>query len=97
MWLGVCILLLFVFLLVQAAHAQPNLKDSTAVKIYVDGLNRAIDAAVVHKNISFLQQHYAADFHFIHGTGQLDSKSSWIAFVRNPLHNTCTGGTIPQQ
>ena len=71
-------------LLMQTVHAQPKLKDTTAVKIYVNSLNRAIDAAVVHKNIPFLQQHYAHDFHFTHGTGQLDSKSSWISFISKP-------------
>jgi hypothetical protein len=72
------------FFLWQHDYAQVNVNDSAAVKTYIDGLNRSLDSAVASKNIPFLQKHYADDFHFTHGTGQLDSKKSWIAFVAKP-------------
>lgn len=80
----IILLFCFFFLLCQNATAQPKLKDTAAVKRYVDSLNRSIDAAVVNKNIPFLRKHYATDFHFTHGTGQIDSKESWMNFIAKP-------------
>lgn len=42
-------------------------------------LNQAIDQAVVTKDFTFLNLHYADDFVFTHGTGTIDSKTSWLA------------------
>jgi len=55
-----------------------KLSDTTAGKIVVDSINREVDRAVVQKNISCLQKHFADDFKFTHGTGIIDNKESWI-------------------
>ncbi|MEP7323061.1 MAG: nuclear transport factor 2 family protein [Saprospiraceae bacterium] len=47
-------------------------------------LNQAIDQAVVNKDLEFLKDHYAEDFVFTHGTGLVDSKTSWINGVSKP-------------
>src|SRR5215207_3460669 len=55
-----------------------NAADTSADKMFIDSINRALDRAVVKKDIGFLQKHYANDFYFLHATGMLDSKQSWI-------------------
>lgn len=42
---------------------------------------KQIEAAVVAADISFLQKAYADDFRFKHGTGHIDSKSTWLKDV----------------
>ncbi len=42
---------------------------------------KEIEKAVVATNIAFLEKAYAEDFRFKHGTGLVDSKSSWIKAV----------------
>lgn len=42
---------------------------------------KQIEAAVVAADISFLQKAYANDFRFKHGTGHIDSKTSWLKDV----------------
>lgn len=51
------------------------------VKI-VDETNQMIDRAVVSKDIAALQKHYGDDFVFTHGTGDIDSKESWIQNIK---------------
>lgn len=64
------------------ANAQSRLsKDTTVVKQAVTTINQALDQAVVDKKSAFMQQHYAPDFYFLHGTGQVDSKKSWMNYV----------------
>jgi ketosteroid isomerase-like protein len=63
-------------------HAQKAVTDSFQVKLLVDSINRGIDNAVVKKDLSYLQQHYADDFRFFHATGVIDSKSSWLNSVK---------------
>jgi ketosteroid isomerase-like protein len=46
--------------------------------------NDQIDAAVVRKNIKVLENLYADDFVFTHGTGHVDNKTSWLKGVQNP-------------
>jgi hypothetical protein len=58
--------------------------DTTVIKIVVDSINREVDRAVVGKNISYLQKHFATDFKFTHGTGMLDNKESWIGKAQSP-------------
>jgi ketosteroid isomerase-like protein len=48
----------------------------------VDGINRALDRAVVSQDIPFLKRHYGDDFVFTHGTGQVDSKESWVNAIK---------------
>ena len=55
--------------------------DTATVKAQIDSINRLLDRSVVNKNKSVLQQHYAEDFVFTHGTGLIDSKSSWMRNV----------------
>lgn len=50
-------------------------------------VNQDIDDAVVEKNIEILRKHYATDFVFTHGTGTVDSKTSWIEAVARPQTN----------
>ena len=42
---------------------------------------KEIEKAVVATNLPFLEKAYAEDFRFKHGTGLVDSKSSWIKAV----------------
>ena len=48
----------------------------------IDDLNRALDNAVVNKDIATLNKHYGDDFVFTHGTGLVDSKESWINNIK---------------
>ena len=66
----------------MAVYAQTaRLKDTNGIKHTVDSVNRLLDRAVVKKQAGVLQKHYAGDFVFTHGTGQVDSKSSWVKHV----------------
>jgi ketosteroid isomerase-like protein len=69
------VLPMFLFTFVEAQQA-----DGTASK--VDDLNRALDRAVVKKDLPFLEKHYGDDFVFTHGTGHVDSKESWLKGVQ---------------
>jgi len=40
-----------------------------------------IEKAVIETNIPFLQKAYSDDFRFKHGTGLVDSKTSWLKSV----------------
>jgi hypothetical protein len=72
--------LLCLVLVTLGAQAQ-TLRDSVAAKKYLLRLNKLLDQAVVDKDASFLQKHYADDFYFKHGTGLIDSKRSWMKNV----------------
>jgi hypothetical protein len=50
----------------------------------VDSINREVDKAVVQKNIPYLQEHFADDFKFTHGTRMVDTKASWIGKAQSP-------------
>jgi len=65
------------------AQAKNNSTDTTEIKKLVDSINRELDRAYVKKDISFLQKHYAQDFYFLHATGMVDSKTSWIGKLKN--------------
>jgi ketosteroid isomerase-like protein len=45
--------------------------------------NAQIDEGVVKKDIKKLEQLYAADFVFTHGTGFVEGKSSWLKNIQN--------------
>jgi hypothetical protein len=75
-------ILCFVFLTFYTQAQSP--RDSAATKEYLKELNQALDQAVVDKNAAFMQKHYATDFYFKHGTGLIDSKTSWMKNVLNP-------------
>jgi ketosteroid isomerase-like protein len=62
---------------VSIADAQTGITPAV-----IDDLNRAIDQAVVHRDIALLQKHYGEDFVFTHGTGTVDSKESWLKSVQ---------------
>ncbi|HVG15986.1 MAG TPA: nuclear transport factor 2 family protein [Chitinophagaceae bacterium] len=68
-------------LLAMAFTIRAQRPTNVAVKKGIDSINRLLDHSVVSKNISVLQKHYADDFVFTHGTGQVDSKKSWIKNV----------------
>jgi len=57
--------------------------DTTKIKALVDSINRSLDRAYVKKDLVFLQKHYGDDFYFVHATGLVDSKSSWIGKLEN--------------
>lgn len=61
--------------------------DSANATHTVDSINRLLDLAVTQKNAGLLQKNYADDFVFTHGTGQVDSKQSWISFVTSEKAN----------
>jgi ketosteroid isomerase-like protein len=44
-------------------------------------INKLIDRAVVKRDVATLEKYYGADFVFTHGTGQVDSKKSWIKSI----------------
>lgn len=77
--------LIYIFLSVcslQNVSAQKNHDlDSAKIATVVDSTNRALDRAIVAKDGAFLRKHYADDFVFHHGGGQVDNKQSWINFV----------------
>ena len=52
--------------------------DSAAVKQTIDSINRMLDNAVVNRQADVLNKHYADDFYFKHGSGNIDSKKTWI-------------------
>lgn len=62
-------LFLFAFL---AATAQTDVEQA------LEELNQRIDNAVVKKELPLLHTFYADDFVFTHGTGVVDSKTSWL-------------------
>jgi ketosteroid isomerase-like protein len=62
---------------------QATAQSPEEIRKTIDDLNRAIDMAVVKKDVAFLQKHYADDFVFTHGTGNIDSKESWIKNIQN--------------
>lgn len=47
--------------------------------------NASIEEAVVKKRISLLEEAYADDFVFTHGTGFVEGKKSWIKNVSDPM------------
>jgi ketosteroid isomerase-like protein len=61
--------------------AQHVGQDSAVINL-IDETNRKIDRAVVAKDMKILEKHYGEDFVFTHGTGLIDSKSSWIENIR---------------
>ncbi len=71
--------LIAILTLAFAAFAQKK----TGEQKEIDDLNRAIDHAVVKKDIEFLKKHYSDDFVFTHATGLIDSKESWIKGIEN--------------
>jgi ketosteroid isomerase-like protein len=72
---------LLLLLLSLALTIRAQRPTNVAVKKGIDSINRLLDRSVVSKNMSVLQKHYADDFVFTHGTGQVDSKKSWIKNV----------------
>jgi len=42
---------------------------------------KKVDEAVVATDLNFLENAYADDFHFKHGTGHVDDKTSWLKDV----------------
>ncbi len=74
---------LLVLLLLNAAFNISAAQTKTGEAVVIDELNQAIDNAVVKKDIAFLEKHYGDDFVFTHGTGHIDSKSSWIQNIGN--------------
>ena len=68
-------------------HSQKN-NDSTATKILLDSINRLLDRAVVKKDLAPLQEYYADDFYFLHATGKVDNKTTWLKSVSNPNSQT---------
>lgn len=47
----------------------------------IEMFNRRIDSAVVQKNMKSLQNWYADDFVFTHGTGLVEGKAGWLKTV----------------
>jgi ketosteroid isomerase-like protein len=76
---------LFIALVVSFLHVHDIAfaQSEEVTRKVVDDLNRAIDRAVVEKDFATLQKHYGEDFVFTHGTGDIDSKASWIKNIQN--------------
>lgn len=75
---------LIYLVLIQSATGYIYAQSSLGTQKTVDIINRNIDDAVVKKDIGKLNQLYADDFVFTHGTGHVEGKSSWIKDVENP-------------
>lgn len=67
----------------SVAHSQKKI-DTIAVKNHIDSINRLLDRSVVKKDLPVLEKHYADDFFFLHATGKIDSKATWMKSVSNP-------------
>lgn len=68
------------------AFASAQGRNTTTIKHNIDSINRLLDRAVVAKDKAILEKHYAHDFFFRHGTGALDGKESWMAYVMRSDH-----------
>lgn len=64
--------------LFSKAQSDVSLRDTTATKQLVATINQELDNAVVNKKAAYMQAHYAPDFYFLHSTGHIDSKQSWM-------------------
>ncbi len=53
-------------------------------EVEVLAANAQIDEGVVKKDMARLEQLYADDFVFTHGSGLVDSKASWLKNIQNP-------------
>ena len=67
----------FLMLIVLCARAQSPEEQVLLA-------NAQIDEGVVNKDIKKLEKLYADDFVFTHGTGLVDSKTSWLKDVQTP-------------
>lgn len=77
-------LTIILLIIAVSSLAQPGKPTVTKV---IDDLNRAIDQAVVSRDIDMLQKHYGEDFVFTHGTGTVDSKESWMRSIQKLTDN----------
>jgi ketosteroid isomerase-like protein len=68
-------------LLLSLVFSSNSFASGSKDSAYLDALNRFIDHAVVNKDKAALDTLYSEDFMFTHGTGLIDSKSSWIKGV----------------
>jgi len=75
------LLVLLTLALASLAHA------ATPAEQELIDLQQRIDDAVAAGDGAFLQEAYAADFRFKHGTGLVDSKESWLKGVEKNKGN----------
>ncbi|MBE7178957.1 MAG: nuclear transport factor 2 family protein [Mucilaginibacter polytrichastri] len=66
--------LLIIAICMICSYSQAQTKEAAAI----DSLNSRLDRAVVKKDSVFMARHYADDFFFLHATGMIDSKKTWI-------------------
>lgn len=69
--------------LAAGAQQQPGAKAALPLERHIDSINRLIDGAVVGRKLQILRQLYAEDFVFTHGTGTVDTKSSWLKHLED--------------
>ncbi len=67
----------FLFYLTNISAQVNNPPDSN----YIIKLNQQIDDLVVQKNINALEELYADDFVFSHGSGRIEGKQGWFKSV----------------
>lgn len=79
-------ILLFCTLLFCVYSGAQKGSDATALKAHLDSLNRSVDRLVVKKDTVALKRLYAADFYFLHATGRVDSRTTWLRSVGNPAN-----------
>lgn len=75
--------LLAMMVVIGVACAIPRPQTVGHTELEIRRLEQAIENAVTQGNIEFLQEVIADDFHFKHGTGQIDNKISWLNFIRS--------------
>ena len=69
--LRACNIIVLLFISIPAISQESELLN----------FEKNIEKAVVASDIPFLEKAYAEDFRFKHGTGLVDSKSSWLKAV----------------
>lgn len=73
----VILFLLSVFLVAFTAVRAAGVSDSSDLVV----LNQQIDDYVVQRNVKALEELYADDFVFSHGSGRVEGRSGWLVTV----------------
>lgn len=89
-----CMKILIVIFCLIAFKSEAQRMDSNAVKYAVDSVNRLLDRSVVNKHFNILKKHYADDYYHKHGSGKIDSKTSWLKNVTTSKYLSRTHDSV---
>ena len=76
-------MILLLFIVCKTIYAQYPVTKNDPAK-FLDSVNRFIDQSVVSKNEKALDSLFGDDFAFKHGSGNFDTKETWIKSVLRP-------------